>query len=293
MAGQQALRQHAEQLASTLPPLQVAAERIALTVAQGVHGRRRVGQGETFWQFRRYQPGDPTQKIDWRQSAKSQPLFVRETEWAAAQSIWLWRDGSPSMRYRSSDGLPEKLERADLLTLALAALLIRGGERIALLDSGRRPATGQAVLNRLALQLMRPGTLKESLPRMQQLPRHSHLVLVGDFLSPLPELEQLLRGFAGHGIHGHLVQVLDPAEETLPFAGRIRFEGMEGEGEALLSRTETVREDYLQRFEAHQAGLNDIARAVGWSFASTRTDRPPQTALLALYLRLADRNRRF
>ena len=96
-----ATTQRAEQLAATLPPLLVAADRIAATVAQGVHGRRRVGQGETFWQFRRYEPGDPASKIDWRQSAKTQPLFVREMEWAAAQSVWLWRDGSGSMRWRS------------------------------------------------------------------------------------------------------------------------------------------------------------------------------------------------
>ena len=91
------LHHRAEELAAHLPPLLVAAERVAATVSQGVHGRRRVGQGETFWQFRRYQFGDSTQLIDWRQSAKSQPVYVRETEWEAAQSVWLWRDGSPSM----------------------------------------------------------------------------------------------------------------------------------------------------------------------------------------------------
>ncbi len=48
------LRQRAEALAATLPPLLVAAERVAATVAQGVHGRRRAGMGESFWQFRRY-----------------------------------------------------------------------------------------------------------------------------------------------------------------------------------------------------------------------------------------------
>ena len=102
----------AEKLAAHLPPLLVAAERVAATVSQGVHGRRRVGQGETFWQFRRYEFGDSTQLIDWRQSAKSQPVYVRETEWEAAQSVWLWRDGSPSMAYRSNSGLPTKVERA-------------------------------------------------------------------------------------------------------------------------------------------------------------------------------------
>ena len=116
------LRHCAEQLAAPLPPLLVAAERVAATVAQGVHGRRRVGSGETFWQFRRYQSGDPAAAIDWRQSAKSQRLFVRETEWEAAQSVWLWRDASPSMRYRSRAARAEKIERASLLALALAVL---------------------------------------------------------------------------------------------------------------------------------------------------------------------------
>ena len=68
------LRHRAEQAGSALPPLLVAAERVAATVAQGIHGRRRVGQGETFWQFRQYQPGYAATRIDWRESAKSQRL---------------------------------------------------------------------------------------------------------------------------------------------------------------------------------------------------------------------------
>src|SRR5688500_9183015 len=126
-------RLRAEQLAATLPPLLVAAERVAATVQQGVHGRRRVGTGEAFWQFRRYEAGDSPQRIDWRQSAKADPVFVREMEWAAAQSVWLWRDASASMRWRSHPDWPEKLAHAELLTLALAVLLVRGGERVALL----------------------------------------------------------------------------------------------------------------------------------------------------------------
>src|ERR1051326_6016711 len=122
------LRDRAEQAAAVLPPLLVAAERVATTVAQGVHGRRRVGQGETFWQFRQYEPGDPVPRIDWRESAKSQRLYIRETEWEAAQSVWLWRDMSASMDYASLKELPTKRGRADILMLALAALLVRGGE---------------------------------------------------------------------------------------------------------------------------------------------------------------------
>ncbi|MBX6322806.1 MAG: DUF58 domain-containing protein [Rhodospirillaceae bacterium] len=283
-----AAQQRAEQLASTLPPLLVAAERVAATVEQGVHGRRRVGPGETFWQFRRYEPGDPTTKIDWRQSAKSDRTFVREMEWAAAQSVWLWRDGSASMRYRSADTLPQKIERADLVTLALATLLVRGGERVALLGSGLPPASGRALLGRLALQLARAEAPEESLPRVEPLPRHASLVLVGDFLSPLEEIESVLRRFAQRGVRGHLLQILDPAEESLPFTGRIRFLGVEGEGETLLSRVETVRQAYVDRLKAHREGLGALARAIGWSLSTMRTDRPPQAALLALYLLMSE-----
>lgn len=283
-----ALRQRAEQLAASLPPLMAEAERVAATVAQGVHGRRRVGPGESFWQFRRYQPGDAAGRVDWRQSAKSQKYFVRENEWEAAQSVWLWRDGSPSMRYRSFAAEIEKVERADLLLLALAALLIRGGERVALLGAQERPASGRAALTRLANHLLEGGQRETpSLPQSERLPRHARVVLVGDFLSPLPELEALVRGYAGEGVKGHLLQVLDPAEEDLPFRGRTRFEGVEGEGTLTVGRAETLREAYLNRLAARREAVQGLARAVGWTAAFHRTDRPPQTALLALYVALS------
>ncbi len=287
-----ARRLRAEQLAATLPPLLVAAERIAATVQQGVHGRRRVGTGETFWQFRRYQAGDTPQRIDWRQSAKADPVFVREMEWAAAQSVWLWRDASPSMRWRSRADWPEKLAQADLLTLALAVLLVRGGERVALLGSGQPPGQSLATLERMALLLDRDAAEEgeaqpAGLPADQALPRHAQAIFIGDFLSPLPQVDAALRRFAERGIRGHILQLLDPAEETLPFSGRIRFEGLEGEGEKLLPRVETIRDTYVGRVHAHHEGMAALARSLGWSFATTRTDRPPQTALLALFLRLS------
>ena len=102
LAPVRSVRQRGEQLAAALPPLLVAAERVAATVAQGVHGRRRVGTGDAFWQFRQYQFGDAASRVDWRRSGKSDRLFVRETEWAAAESVWLWRDGSASMRWKST-----------------------------------------------------------------------------------------------------------------------------------------------------------------------------------------------
>ncbi len=286
-AGRPGIHHQAEALAAGLPPLLVAAERVAATVSQGVHGRRRVGQGETFWQFRRYQPGDSAQAIDWRQSAKSQPLYVRETEWEAAQSVWLWRDASPSMDYRSSKGSPEKGRRAEILLLALASLLIRGGERVALLGSGRVPGSGRAQLNRLAEMIESGDGGNESLPVPEPLPRYGRAVLFGDFLSPLDEIAAAIDSLSGQGVHGHLVQVLDPAEETLPFSGRVRFEGLEDEGGVLVPRVEAARRDYRSAFAAHHRGLAALARSAAWTFAVHRTDRPPEAVLLSLFAALS------
>jgi uncharacterized protein (DUF58 family) len=288
------LHHRAEELARPLPPLLVAAERVAATVAQGVHGRRRVGQGETFWQFRRYQPGDPAAAIDWRQSAKSQPLYVRETEWEAAQSVWLWRDGSRSMDYASRPGAPSKRAQADLLLLALASLLVRGGERVALLGGKVPLASGRIAMGRLAAALagesgdapaQAPDT--DGLPPKPVLPRHARVVLFGDFLESVDALAERIGALVAQGVRGHLLQILDPAEETLPFEGRVLFEGAEGEGTVLVGRTEAVRPTYRQRMARHREALAALARESGWTFAVHHTDLAPAPTLLALYQALA------
>ncbi|MBM3503077.1 MAG: DUF58 domain-containing protein [Alphaproteobacteria bacterium] len=285
-----ALRQRAEVVAATLPPLLIHAERVASTVAQGVHGRRRVGQGETFWQFRRYQPGDPANRIDWRRSAKSQRTFVRETEWEAAQSVWLWRDVSPSMNYRSSNQLDTKADRSTLLLLATATLLLRGGEHVALLGVDRVPHSGRAALHHLTAALGgKPGPLdSDGLPIPERLPRYAELVLFSDFLMPFERIEQTVKRFAAGGINGHLVQVLDPAEEDLPFSGRTRFEGLEREGDVTFGRAERLRGDYANRLAALREGLTSLTRRIGWTYSSHRTDVPPERPLLSLYVTLGN-----
>ena len=291
-----ALRDRAEAAASVLPPLLIAAERVAVTVAQGVHGRRRVGQGETFWQFRQYQPGDAASRIDWRESAKSQRLYVRETEWEAAQSVWLWRDASASMDYSSAEYLtraewPTKRDRAELLLVALASLLVRGGERLTLLGSGITPMNGRIALSRV-VEMIDRNPRADSLPAFEPLPRAGQLVLIGDFLSPLEAVNASVTRFASAGLKGHMLQVSDPAEEDLLFDGRIRFAGVEERDEVVISRVESIRDDYSKRFRRHREGLAAIAGTAGWSFGFHRTDRPPHLALLALFVALSVDRRR-
>jgi len=286
-AGWTDFRGAAETLAAALPPLLVEAERVANTVAQGVHGRRRIGTGETFWEYRHHRPEDPQSAIDWRQSAKTDHLYVRENEWEAAESVWLWRDASPSMDYSSSFAPCSKKDRATVLAIALCSLLVRGGERIAELGEPHPPSTGKAAVRRLTMSLSAPSAAMPSLPPLEPLPRFAQVVWLSDFLSPPEDAHDVIHFYAARGIKGHLMQILDPAEEDLPFTGRVRFEGVEEKLNVTVGRAEQWREDYQGRLAAHREALEQIARRYGWTFAAHRTDRPPQLALLALFTGLA------
>jgi uncharacterized protein (DUF58 family) len=266
--------------------LLVAAQRGANTVAQGVHGRRRVGQGDSFWQYRPVVAGDPPGRIDWRASAKSDRAYVRQTEWEAAQTVYLWRDAGPSMDWRSGSAMPMKKERAELLLLALAALLLRGGERVRLLGGPIRMPGGRGALEGVAETL---GTLPASdgLPPEAPLPRHSRVVLFGDFLSPLPAIRRTVGALASLPVQGHLQQVLDPAEALLPYSGRVRFQGLRAESDHIVPRVEGIRDGYAEALSNQLHGLADLCTTAGWTFGTHRTDHPPETALMALYAALA------
>ena len=287
----QVLQHNAEQAASTLPPLLIDANRVAATVSLGSHGRRRAGPGDTFWQFRQYNQSDPAHTIDWRQSAKFGPVFVREREWDAAQTAGLWCDSSPSMGFRSSKKLPTKSERAAVIGLGLASLLLQSGERVQLLGSNMGAGSDRLALIQMAHTLQRSiaDAKDAALPQVPvSLPRHAAVVFLSDFLFPIETVEAVLSKYAGRAARGHLLQILDPAEENLPYRGRIRFEGLEDEGNLLIERTEDVRADYLDRLNEHRAKISALANRMGWTFSVHHTDRPPHTALVSLHMCMAE-----
>jgi uncharacterized protein (DUF58 family) len=261
----------------------VAADRLAASVSLGVHGRRRAGIGENFWQFRRYQNEDAA-RIDWRQSAKSQHLYVREREWESAQTVWLWRDGGAGMDF--SSGEMTKRERAELLLLGLASLLVRGGERVGFLGGGERPAASRLALIRIAHSLLDSKKRSEVMPPSTAITRGATMVWLGDFLEE--SAIETMRGLARAGISGHLVRIVDPAEEDFPYHGRARFESVRGSGRniqegALFGRAESVGDAYRARFRAHGEALSDAAMRLGWTCTTHRTDHAPLRALIALH----------
>jgi uncharacterized protein (DUF58 family) len=276
-------------LSARMPDLVLAARKVAMTAIHGLHGRRRAGPGEDFWQYRHYGAGENAASIDWRRSGRDDHLYVREQEWESAHTVWLWVDRSVSMAVKSDLAETSKRDRAVVMTLALADMLVHMGERVGLLGL-TRPIANRFVLDRFAEALVvaeareGPGP---SLPPRQAIARFCEAVVIGDLLDPAPDLGARLGVVAASGARAHLLQVLDPIEETFPFDGRTEFVDTEGGARFTAGRAEAFREEYLARLARHRAELAELARATGGAFLAHRTDRAATGTLLSLALRLA------
>jgi uncharacterized protein (DUF58 family) len=280
------LRSRAEALGQTLPPLLAEAEMLAATVMLGEHGRRRAGLGDEFWQYRPAYQGDSARMIDWRRSARSDAHFVREREWQAAQSVTLWVDPSKSMGFSGDKARAPKADRARLLALALAVLLLRGGERVGLAGLAH-PRSGRTQLLRLAARLSgEDGAEEYGAPETEGMVGHGRAVFLSDFLGDLAGVEGALARAADRGVKGALIQVLDPAEEEFPFNGRTIFESMGGTMRHETQQAGELRDRYLARLAERKDRLAQLARAVGWHFTTHHTGAPAQSALLWAYAAL-------
>ena len=282
-------KQDALSLARRLPALVVAAQHVASSVAHGVHGRRRAGTGESFWQFRPFVSGESSAGIDWRRSARDDRTYVREREWEAAQTVWLWIDRSPSMAFRSGLAPQSKGDRALVLGLAAADLLVRGGERVGLHGLTRAMAT-RGVIDRfaevLALAETRGGAAEE-LPPPEPLPARARGILIGDFLADPERIAATLTGLASAGAQGQVVLIADPLEETFPFAGHVELRDSDSSARLRLGEASAMQATYLNRLAAHREAIAAAARAVGWTTMLHRTDASAAQALLTLSFGLA------
>lgn len=276
------LRARAEALGQALPALLAEADQLARSVMLGAHGRRRAGQGDEFWQYRPAHQGDAARAVDWRRSARSDAHFVREREWQAVQTVTLWVDRARSMSFSGAETRAPKGDRARLLALALAVLLLRGGERVGL-AGGDPPRPGRAQLLPLAVQLSGDDAEDYGAPQALGLVPHGRAVFLSDFLGPLDPLQAALAQAAEQGVRGALLQVLDPAEEDFPFGGRTIFASMGGTLAHETQSAGALRARYLDRLAERKAALAALARAAGWHYDCHHTGQSAQMALLWLY----------
>ena len=269
-------------LAASLPRLVLEARRIAANVIHGLHGRRRAGAGESFWQYRRFVSGEPSQNVDWRRSARDDHLYVREQEWEAAHTVWLWPDRSPSMAFASKQARDSKLERALIVTFALAELLVAGGERVGI-PGLMNPTASRNVIDKMAQAMLHDDAARLSLPPSFVPSALAEIVVLSDFWSPIAEIRTMLAGLSASGAHGTLIQIVDPAEETFPYSGRIEFVEPEGGGVITAGRAERWADDYVARVALHRDEIRAETNKLDWLFSTHTTSRSAAELLLFLH----------
>ncbi|MEO0402238.1 MAG: DUF58 domain-containing protein [Pseudomonadota bacterium] len=277
------LREKAETQAARLPALLARAEHLAGAVLLGDHGRRRAGMGDDFWQYRPAQVGDSRRMIDHRRSAMGDVQFVREREWQIAQSVMLWVDQGASMRFASTNDLVTKAERARVLGLAVAILLVRGGERVGLTGTRLPPRRGNAQILRLAEMFSEDADDDYAPPEHRAMIPHARAVFVSDFMGDIEAVKTALTKAADRGVRGVLLHTLDPAEEAFPFRGRTVFESIGGTMEHETLKASDLKDRYLDRLATRKAELQHLCSVAGWQYGLHHTNTSAQTGLLWLW----------
>ncbi|MDF2812209.1 MAG: hypothetical protein K0S56_3240 [Microvirga sp.] len=269
-------------LAQRMPRLILESRRVAASLSHGIHGRRRAGIGETFWQFRPFVTGEAAQRIDWRRSGRDDRLYVREREWETAQSIWVWIDRSASMGFASDLAQASKIERALVLGLALGDTFVESGERVGLLGLMPPRATTRITETMAQALVADSRALDTDLPPSGSIATLDEAILISDFLSAPRDIAVSVEGISSRGARGHLVMIVDPVEETFPFQGQAILHDLE-EGLSLrVGDAAAWGEAYRDRIGQHRAEIEEIARNRGWTLTIHRTDRPASEAALRI-----------
>jgi len=188
------------------------------------------------------------------------------------------------MDWRSSKKWPTKQDRASVLSMALCSLLMRAGERCAVMGESEHPRAGRVGLERIARRL----ALSKGDPKNldARLPAFTRMVIASDFLDPTETWRERLARFADRRAKGVMLHIIDPAEREFPYRGRVemRIPGKSLLPPLLVGRAEHARESYKLKFAAHNAAIEQLAGRLGWAYIRPETDKPANTALTALYM---------
>jgi uncharacterized protein (DUF58 family) len=270
---------------------------IARTIVEGflmgLHKSPYHGLSQEFAEHRPYIAGDEMRRIDWRVYARTDRLYVKESEEETNAPVRLLLDVSASLGYAPRK--IAKLDYARYLAAALAYLATRQGDRVGLVcfDEEVRaliPARGgkrhlQTIL--LALEKLEAGGQTRIGPillrQASQWKRRGLIVLVSDLYDQPEEIVEAVARVrrARHDVV--VFHLLDRAEKFLDQRGTFEFRDLET-NETLLAEADRVRRAYVEHMENARAYFRRELERAGADYAELDTSEPLDKAL-AIYLR--------
>ncbi len=251
-----ALREAAEDLFARLRQLDATPFRGRVQM-RGQHAQNRGGAGHDFWQYREFQPGDHARDADWRQSARTDRVLIRQKEKETQKKSTIWLQNDSDMHFGGSKGSFTKYETGAVIALTLNMMGQEHHDIVTLSGVGAVPSDDLTHILADA----------DYAPSPDDLPGQE-LTLIGDFTAAMQTLEDdLFKAIPPHK-KVTLLQILDPLELDLPFSGRTIFERMQNR-EHVLS-VETIRAIYKDRLAQHCALLSDLCRERNWTYLQIR-----------------------
>jgi uncharacterized protein (DUF58 family) len=249
----------------------LAVKKLADSLSYGMDRSPYLGSGVEYVQSRPYQYGDPIKLIDWRVTARTRKVHVKEYEAPKRMPVYLLVDTSASMTISSHH--PSKYETAVFLAGGLALACLDRISPVGVLGVGGqglhvRPSMSRdQVLEWLhRLRRFRYDETTSLGARLIELsPSLSHRVLVivlSDMHDPraVPALKRLAQE---HDCA--VLQLRDPAEDRLRGVGFVRATEAET-GRALLVRGRVRGSD--------SAHVGEQLKKAGIDYLLIQTDQP-------------------
>lgn len=257
----------------------------------GLHRSPFSGFSVEFTEYRQYSPGDDLRYLDWKVLARTDRHSIKKFEDETNVRCQILLDSSRSMLFGSTGYSKADYARTLAATLACFLLKQRDMVGLALFD--------QSIQSFLPAR-WRHGHLRRLLGLLEQAPsgretrlapaldqaallwrKRSLVILISDLLVPVGEWDGALGRLAAGGHDVRVLQVLDPAEQTLNFGRTALWEDLES-GQRLYVDPEQARPSYQERFAAHQAEVKGTLERRGLRHQVVSTDQPIDRALLAM-----------
>ena len=230
--------------------------------------------GIEFSDLREYLPTDDASRIDWKNSAKSQDLFVKEYEEEVDMDAYIILDASDSMMFGTTDKL--KSEFAALLASALAYASVDAGINVGIgihaeSSLNLSPDGGQPQYQRILHEVTHfknyggKFNLEQALnDTIGQVKEDTAVFLISDFLCLEGEWKSKMQLANIKFRHFMSIMVRDLRDYKLPESGNFRFESPDG-SKQMVADTSRIAEEFNKKAEKREAKLKDKIRESGSS----------------------------
>ncbi len=277
----QSLFRSSEKTANLLPSLLSHSSILLKSLYEGLHSTRFAGKGENFWQYKEYTQGESVINIDWRKSASTKKILIKEREKELSKTVYLYFDRSYSMNYKSEGVSYNKFFLSALLTLTLCKLFSNNKEKVFIFNSDNKPINCSANINNFNVNFLK-NKKKQTFPSINQFKDKSLCIFFSDFLFDSKDFNSLLKKCKKKEIQGYIIQILDPMEINFKLSSATMLSDLETNETLIFDKDIDVENEYIKKFKKLEYDLRNISSYSNWKYYKFSTDKDINKFILSL-----------